>query len=581
MLKLIKKLNKKQILMIIPVLVFIIVQVYLDLLLPDFMSDMTALLMVDTTTVSDILVPGAKMLSCALGSFAAAIVTGYLVAYIAASFSQNIRKELFSNVMDFGSEEIKKFSVSSLIVRTTNDITNVQMFVSMGLQILIKSPILAVFAITKIAGKSWTWTAITGGGILFMLLLVGIVIAFAMPKTKILQKLTDRLNTVARENITGIRVIKAFNAEKYTLDKFEKTNDDLTSTNLFINKIMALLNPSMGFVMSMLTVGIYLSGSYLITAAAFSDKLELFSNMVVFSQYAAQVIMSFIMLVVIIIIYPRASVCADRISEVLETKSNIKNGNVIKSSKKGEIEFKNVSFMYPDAEEEVLSNISFKVKPGSTLAIIGSTASGKTTLVNLMTRFYDVTKGEILIDGVNIKNYDKKHLNTKIGLVPQKAVIFTGTVKFNITYGSNKATIKEINKALEVAAASEFVNSMEKGINSHIAARGTNISGGQKQRLSIARAVVKNPEIYIFDDSFSALDYKTDKQVRKSLKKHTKATSVIVAQRIGTVLNADQILVIDEGKLVGTGSHKELMESCQIYKEIAKSQLSEKELENA
>lgn len=581
MIKLIKTLNKKQLLMIIPVVFFILCQVYLDLSLPDYMSEITVLLQSSETTVADILVPGSKMLGCALGSFASAIITVFFVASIASSFSQNIRSKVFDSVMDYGMEEVKRFSVSSLVVRTTNDITNIQNFVAMGLQIMIKSPILAVAAITKIAGKNFTWSIITGGFVVLMVSIILVLLFFAIPKTKILQKLTDKLNTVARENITGVRVIKAFNAEENRVNRFEEVNEELTKTNLFINKLMAVLNPLMGFVMSNMTVAIYLSGTFMISAAVGMDKLDLFSNMVVFSQYSVQVVMAFVMLVMIIIIYPRASVSAARILEVVETESNIIDGMKISESKKGEIEFKNVSFAYPGAEEHTLSNISFKASSGEVIAIIGATASGKTSLVNLINRFYDVTKGEVIIDGVNVRDYKEESLNEKIGLVPQKAVIFSGTVKSNVKYGSKNKKDKDVLKALDIASATEFVENLDKGINSHIAARGTNISGGQKQRLSIARAVLKDPEILIFDDSFSALDYKTDAKVRKSLKKNSKATTIIVAQRIGTVLNADQILVIDEGNLVGIGKHKDLMKNCEIYQEIAKSQLSERELANA
>lgn len=581
MIKLIKTLNKKQLLMIIPVVFFILCQVYLDLSLPDYMSEITVLLQSSETTVADILVPGSKMLGCALGSFASAIITVFFVASIASSFSQNIRSKVFDSVMDYGMEEVKRFSVSSLVVRTTNDITNIQNFVAMGLQIMIKSPILAVAAITKIAGKNFTWSIITGGFVVLMVSIILVLLFFAIPKTKILQKLTDKLNTVARENITGVRVIKAFNAEENRVNRFEEVNEELTKTNLFINKLMAVLNPLMGFVMSNMTVAIYLSGTFMISAAVGMDKLDLFSNMVVFSQYSVQVVMAFVMLVMIIIIYPRASVSAARILEVVETESNIIDGMKISESKKGEIEFKNVSFAYPGAEEHTLSNISFKASSGEVIAIIGATASGKTSLVNLINRFYDVTKGEVIIDGVNVRDYKEEFLNEKIGLVPQKAVIFSGTVKSNVKYGSKNKKDKDVLKALDIASATEFVENLDKGINSHIAARGTNISGGQKQRLSIARAVLKDPEILIFDDSFSALDYKTDAKVRKSLKKNSKATTIIVAQRIGTVLNADQILVIDEGNLVGIGKHKDLMKNCEIYQEIAKSQLSERELANA
>ena len=578
MIKLIKKLNKKQMFMIIPVFIFIIIQVYLDLLLPDFMSDMTKALQENNESLREILIPGGKMLLCAIGSFISAVTTGFFVSKIAASYSQNLRKEVFKSVMGFRKAEIKKFSVSSLLIRTTNDITNIQVFIAMGLQILIKVPILSAAAITKIAGKSFTWTAITGGAIFMLLILVTVIITFVLPKTKTVQKLIDKVNTISRENITGIRVIKAFNAEENRLNKFDEANSMLTDTNLYINRMMSLLNPTMMLVMSSLSVAIYLTGAYMISNSIGIKKLVLFGDMIVFSQYAVQVIMAFIMLVLIIIIYPRASVSGKRVLEVLETKTSVLEGTKNNKEKNGTIEFKNVSFKYSDAEDYTIKDLSFKVEPKQTLAIIGATASGKTSIVNLINRFYDVTSGEIIIDGQNIKDYKEKELNNKIGLVPQKAIIFGGTVRSNVTYGSLNTNEDDIYKALDIASATEFVNKLENKLDAPIASRGTNISGGQKQRLSIARAIMKNPEIFIFDDSFSALDYKTDKNVRDALKKHLDKTTIIVAQRIGTVINADQILVLEEGEMVGLGTHKELLKNCEVYKEIARSQLSEKEL---
>ncbi len=582
MFKLLRKITIKELLLLIPIIGFIVLQVWLDLKLPDYMSDMTRILQMDGAVLSDIIDPGLKMLLCALGSFASALVTGYFVAHIAASLSNRIRKETFDNVVDFGMEEIKKFSVSSLIVRTTNDIANVQRFIAMGLQVIIKAPILSIWAVTKIAGKSLQWSSYVGIAVLILLIVVAVIVVFALPKTKIVQKLTDKLNTIMRENITGIRVIKAFNAEAYHQKKFDKANDDYASTNLFISKMMSLLFPTMTLIMSSLTVVIYLSGAYIINEAQMLDKINIFGDMIVFSSYAMQIIMAFLMLVMIVIMYPRSAVSASRISEVLSNSSSIKTGPFKEEQKEiGKLEFKNVSFMYPDAEEKVIDNISFSINKGETLAIIGGTASGKSSLINLIPRFYDVTEGEILINGVNIKNFDLDYLYSKLGYVPQKSVIFKGSVKSNVSYGSDNISKKLIEEAIEIAEAKEFVNKLDKGINSKIASRGTNISGGQKQRLAIARAVARKPEFFIFDDSFSALDYKTDSNLRKNLKKYTKdATTIIVGQRIGTIMNADKILVIDEGKLVGSGTHQELLKKCKIYKEIAESQLSEKELEN-
>ncbi len=581
MLKLIKRMSKKEILMIIPIIIFVIAQVWLDLKLPDYMSEMTVVLQTPNSSVSDILEPGFYMLLCALGSFAFAVATGYFVSYIAASFSQRQRKDVFYKVEEFGMEEIKKFSVSSLIVRTTNDVLNVQRFVAMGLQVIIKAPILSIWAVTKIAGKSLTWSSYTGIAVLALLVLVITVVALVLPKTKIIQKLTDKLNGVASENIKGVRVIKAFNASEYQTDKFEESNEEVTKTNVFINNGMAIIMPFMTLIMSVLSLSIYLSGSYLINEAMMQDKLLLFSDMIVFSSYAVQVIMAFMMLVIIIIIYPRASVSASRILEVINTNPKIKSGSYKDEKNNGLIEFKNVTFQYPDADEAVLQDINFTCNKGETVAFIGGTASGKSSLINLIPRFYDITAGEILINGVNVKEYDLENLYSKIGYVPQSSVIFKGTVKSNVDYGSDEISEKSIFEALEVAQATNFVSKMEDGINSSLASRGTNISGGQKQRVSIARAVARKPEFYIFDDSFSALDYKTDSVLRKALKNYTKdTTTLIVGQRVGTIMHANKIIVLDEGKIVGVGTHKELLKTCEIYKDIALSQLSEKELEN-
>ena len=584
MLKLIKDFNKKDWLIIFASLILIVFQVWLDLKLPDYMSNITVLVQSEGSQMSEILTEGGYMILCAAGSLAAAMMVGYLTSFISATFSRKLRKQLFEKVQGFSMEEIKKFSTSSLITRTTNDITNIQMFIAMGLQMLIKAPITAVWAVFKILNKSWQWSAVTGAAALVLIMMIVILMVMVMPRFKIVQKLIDKINGLTRENLTGIRVVRAFNAEEYQEEKFDVQNEKLTKTQMFNQRMMALMSPVMYLIMNLLSLSIYFIGAYLIDAASLNDKITLFGNMVVFSSYAMQVIMSFLMLAVIFIMYPRANVSAQRVIEVLDTKDSILDGTFNKPTKKtGEIEFKNVSFKYPDADEYVLENISFKAKKGDTIAIIGSTGSGKSTIVNLLMRFYDVTDGEILIDGVNIKDYKLDYLHNKLGYVPQKAVMFSGTVNYNVSYGDNgkEKSDKLIKESVRVAQAKEFVDKMPNTYESDIAQGGTNISGGQKQRLSIARAIAKNPEIYVFDDSFSALDYKTDYVLRKELKKYTKdATSVIVAQRIGTIINADKIIVLDSGKAVGIGTHKELLKNCEVYKEIAYSQLSKEELEN-
>ena len=584
MLKLIKDFNKKDWLIIFASLILIVFQVWLDLKLPDYMSNITVLVQSEGSQMSEILTEGGYMILCAAGSLAAAMMVGYLTSFISATYSRKLRKQLFEKVQGFSMEEIKKFSTSSLITRTTNDITNIQMFIAMGLQMLIKAPITAVWAVFKILNKSWQWSAVTGAAALVLIMMIVILMVMVMPRFKIVQKLIDKINGLTRENLTGIRVVRAFNAEEYQEEKFDVQNEKLTKTQMFNQRMMALMSPVMYLIMNLLSLSIYFIGAYLIDAASLNDKITLFGNMVVFSSYAMQVIMSFLMLAVIFIMYPRANVSAQRVIEVLDTKDSILDGTFNKPTKKtGEIEFKNVSFKYPDADEYVLENISFKAKKGDTIAIIGSTGSGKSTIVNLLMRFYDVTDGEILIDGVNIKDYKLDYLHNKLGYVPQKAVMFSGTVNYNVSYGDNgkEKSDKLIKEAVRVAQAKEFVDKMPNTYESDIAQGGTNISGGQKQRLSIARAIAKNPEIYVFDDSFSALDYKTDYVLRKELKKYTKdATSVIVAQRIGTIINADKIIVLDSGKAVGIGTHKELLKNCEVYKEIAYSQLSKEELEN-
>lgn len=582
MFKLIKKLGKKELLYVLISALLIVFQVWLDLKLPDYMNNITTLLQTEGSKVKDLFNPGSKMLLCALGSLASSIVVGYFVANVASNFSRKIRKEVFTKVEDFSMEEIKKFSTSSLITRTTNDITQVQMLISMGLQLMIKSPVTAVWAICKISGKSYEWSIATGGAVLCLLMLISVVIIFVLPRFKRVQKLTDNLNRITMENLKGIRVVRAYNAEKYEKNKFDKANNELTNTHLFIEKIMSIISPWMSLIMSTLTLSIYAIGIYLLNKAALTAKVSIFSNMIVFSSYAMQVVMSFMMLAIVFVMFPRASVSAKRILEVLETDVKIKSGSFKEDTNiKGEVEFKNVSFKYPDAEEYVLKNISFKASKGETIAFIGRTGCGKSTLINLIPRFYDATEGEILIDGVNVKDYDLEYLHNKLGYIPQKAVMFNGTVKENVAYGSNgkKFTKEKIERSIKIAQAKDFVSKMDKDIDSHIASGGTNISGGQKQRLAIARAIARDPEIYIFDDSFSALDYKTDYVLRKDLKKYTKdATTFIVAQRIGTIKNADKILVLEEGKCVGIGTHEELLKKCKEYKEIALSQFGKEEL---
>ena len=584
MFKLFRNFSKKDILLIFVATALICFQVWLDLKMPDYMSEITRLVQTEGSEMSKILENGLFMILCALGSLVSAIVVGYLAANISADFSKNIRKNLFHKVEDLSLSEVKNFSVASLITRTTNDITQVQMFVSMGLQVIIKAPITAVWAITKILNKSWQWSAATALVVVFLLTLVAITMALVIPKFKIVQILTDKLNGVTRENLTGIRVVRAFNAEQYQEDKFSEINQKLTRTQIFSQRLMSILSPTIFFTMHTLTLVIYVIGTYLIDEAVGPDKLTIFSDMIVFSSYAMQVVMSFLMLALIFMIVPRAQVSASRINEVMNTKVTIKEGtqNVKETKEEGTVEFKNVSFKYPDAEEYLLKNISFKAEQGQTIAFIGSTGSGKSTLINLIPRFYDATEGEVLVDGINVKEYTFESLYNKLGYVPQKAVMFNGTVSSNVAFGDNgkgKISASSVVEAIKVAQGTEFVEKMKKSYFSHIASGGTNVSGGQKQRLAIARAVARNPEIYIFDDSFSALDFKTDAALRKALKNYTrKATSIIVAQRIGTIMNADQIIVLDNGNCVGKGTHKELLKSCSVYRQIAESQLSEEEL---
>ena len=580
MFRLLKNFNKKDYMIILLVVIFIMGQVWFDLKLPDYMSKITILVQTSGSKMKDIILNGTYMLLCALGSLVLSIGVGFIIANLSANFSLKIRRKLFNKVEDLSLNEIKDFSTSSLITRTTNDITQVEMFIAIGLQMLIKAPITAVWAITKILNKNFEWSLVTGGAVLLLLTVVTILTIIVVPKFKIVQKLIDNLNGVTRENLNGIRVIRAFNAEGYQTDKFEDVNNKLTKQQLFNQKTFAIMSPMMYLVMNSLVLIIYFVGANLIDKAYYPDKLQLFGDMVVFSSYSMQVIMSFLLLAAIFMILPRASVSANRINEVLEKEISVKDGESDgKSNEIGTVEFKNVSFKYPDAEEYVLENISFKANKGETIAFIGSTGSGKSTLINLVPRFYDATKGEVLVDGINVKDYKLEKLYNKIGYVPQKAVIFSGTVKSNVLYGENGSKKSDIKEAIRVAQAKEFVEKMDDKYDSHIAGSGTNISGGQKQRLAIARAIARNPEIYIFDDSFSALDYKTDYELRKELKKYTKdATSLIVAQRIGTIMHADKIIVLDNGKCVGVGTHKELLKSCKVYKEIALSQLTMEEL---
>ena len=587
MIKIFRQFNKKDWAIIFVVAILIVFQVWLDLKLPAYMSEITRILQSEGYIIKDILAQGGYMLLCAFGSLGSAVIVGYITSFISADFSMNLRRRIFKKVEDFGMTEIKKFETSSLITRTTNDVTQLEMLVAMGMQMIIKSPVMCVWAITKIINKNVEWSLLVLAGVVILLVTIGILLKIVYPRFEKVQKLIDKVNGVTRENVTGIRVVRAFNAEEYQENRFDKVNNDLTNMQLFNQKCFAILDPIMNIVMHFLTLGIYFIGAYLIEAAHMIDKITLFSNMVVFSSYGMQVIMSFLMLAMIFMILPRASVSAKRINEVLDEELSLKDGTLDgnEALEVGTVEFKNVSFKYPDASEYVLKNISFKVNKGETVAFIGSTGSGKSTLINLIPRFYDATEGEVLIDGINIKDYKLKELHNKIGYVPQKAVMFTGSVKSNVGYGSvngTKPTLGKIKEALDVAQASSFVKDMDGEYEAHIAQGGTNVSGGQKQRLSIARAIARDPEIYIFDDSFSALDFKTDATLRHTLKEYTKdATSLIVAQRIGTIINADKIVVLNEGECVGIGTHKELLKSCKIYKEIALSQLSKEELENA
>lgn len=584
MLRIFKYLKPKEWLMALSSLIFVVGQVWLDLKLPDYMAEITTLVQTPGSATGDIWLAGSKMLLCTLGSLAAAVIVGFFAAQIGAVFSKRLRSLLFSKVESFSMEEINRFSTDSLITRSTNDITQIQMLVTMGLMLIIRAPIMAVWAITKIAGKGFEWTLATGAAVAVLVVLIGFIMIFVIPKFKKMQALTDNINRVTRENLTGLRVVRAYNAEAYQEKKFEEANEELTGTQVYTSRAMAIMMPIMMLIMSGLSLVIYWIGAYLINAAQMMDKLPLFSNMVVFSSYAMQVVMSFLMLVMVFIMLPRASVSARRINEVLDTEPTIRDGIRTEGvpGLRGEVTFRHVGFKYPDAADSVLEDVNFTVKQGETIAFIGSTGSGKSTLINLVPRFFDATEGEILIDGVNIREYTQEALHSKIGYVPQKAVLFKGSVSSNVAYGDNGGdgfSAEEIKRAVAIAQGTDFVERMEGGYEAGIAQGGANVSGGQKQRLAIARAVCRKPEIYIFDDSFSALDYKTDRILRSVLKKETAGvTSMIVAQRIGTIMDADQIVVLDEGRVVGKGKHKELLHDCEVYRQIAMSQLSEEEL---
>lgn len=584
MVKLLKKLTWKDFILAAVAFVFIIVQVWLSLTMPDYMSEITKLVQTKGSKMNDILIAGGKMLACALGSLLAAVCTSICASKISSNFSANLRGQVFHKVQSFSMEEIGNFSTASLITRSTNDITQVQMLIVMGLEVLLKAPIMAVWALCKISTKNWQWTASTGVAVVVLLSFVCVCVAVALPKFKKLQSLTDNLNRVTRENLTGLNVVRAYNAEGYQQKKFNDANDELTKTQLFANRTMGTMMPGIQMVMNGLMLAIYWIGASLISNAQMFDKLTIFSDMIVFTQYAMQVVMSFMMLVMIFVLLPRASVSAKRINEVLDMPLSIKDGTKENGidGKKGEVEFRNVSFCYPDAEKDVIEDISFTAHKGETIAFIGSTGCGKSTVINMIPRFYDATKGEVLVDGVNVKEYTQKALRNKIGYVSQKAVLFTGSIKSNVAYGDNGTkgfTDDVVKQAIETAQAKEFVDKTEGGVDAFVAQGGSNFSGGQKQRLSIARAICRHPEILIFDDSFSALDYKTDRVLRDTLRKTcADATRFIVAQRIGTIRDADKIIVLDDGKIAGMGKHNELMETCEVYRQIAYSQLSKEEL---
>lgn len=583
MIKIFKNLNKKDYFLMPIIILLIVLQVYLELRIPEYMTQITTLVKTNGT-INEILTQGIYMTSCAFLSLISSVVVGYIIANITANFSLNIRRKLFTKVNDFSLEEIKKFSTSSLITRTTNDVTNLEMILSMGLQLLIKAPITAIWAIKKILGKNFTWSVVTGSAVLVLIIMIVVLVILVLPKFKLVQKLIDKINGLTREHLKGIRVIRAFNAEEFHENKFEHQNKKLTDTQMFNQKVMSITSPVMYLIMNGVSLAIYFTGAYMLDSALFAEKIDLFSNMVVFTSYAMQVISSFLMLAMIFIMYPRASISADRINEVLDTKCKIKDGKISEGKTKGKVEFKNVSFKYSDSDEYVLKDVSFIAEPGMTVAIIGSTGSGKSTLINLITRFYDVSEGSVLVDDVDVREYKLSSLYDKLGYVSQKAILFSGSIKDNVSFGKKsdyEVTDDKIESAIKVSQSEDFVLKLKDKYNSSVSQGGTNLSGGQKQRISIARAIARDPEIYIFDDSFSALDYKTDYILRHELKKYTStSTNIIVAQRIGTIINSDMIIVLDKGVVVGKGTHKELMKNCNVYKEIAYSQLSKEELEH-
>ena len=587
MLRILKHLRWKEWLLVAACVVLIVGQVQLDLALPDYMSEITRLVQTEGSQMSDILLAGGKMLLCALGSMLLTVCTTFFTAQIASRFSARLRGEMYRKVVGFSNEEINRFSTASLITRTTNDISQLQMFFSFGMQSLIKAPIMAFIAVGKISTKSWEWSLLTGGVIAFVCVLLVFIMLYAVPRMKKMQALTDNLNRITRENLTGLQVVRAYNAENYQEGKFAKANEEMTRNSQQANIAMSVMNPGMNLAMNGLTLGIYWIGAALISAiavtspAAMMERIGLFSDMVVFMQYAMQVIMAFLMLVMIFVMLPRVTVSAGRVNEVLDTKARIVDGKETqgKPGMKGEIEFRDVSFRYPDADGDAIHHISFTAHHGQTVALIGATGCGKSSIINLIPRLYDATSGQVLVDGVDVRDYTQDALRSKIGFVPQKAFLFSGTVSSNVGYGEGNASGGAIRKAVAIAQAAEFVESPEVGYSGTVAQGGSNFSGGQKQRLSIARAVARDPEILVFDDSFSALDYKTDRALRQALRQQTGGTTnIIVAQRIGTIRDADCILVIEDGAIVGKGTHRELMESCKVYQEIAYSQLSKEEL---
>lgn len=583
MIKIIQRFTKREWSMVLVMLVLTVLQVWLELTMPDFMSDITMLIQTGGS-MPEIIAAGGKMLGCAFGSLAASILSAMIAAKLSSDFAARLRRLMFERVQSFSMKEIGQFSTASLITRTTNDITHVQMFIVMGVMMLMRAPIMATWAVWKIFDKEWQWTVLTAGAIAVLLVVVGISIFVALPKFRRMQALTDDVNRVARESLTGLLVVRAYNAENYQEQKFEHANEALTRTALFTGRTMSLLMPSIQLILSGLSLGIYWIGAIIINRTALLERALIFSDMIVFSQYAIQVVMSFMMLVAIFIILPRASVAANRLNEVIDTEPSIKDGTQTtgQEGQKGELVFNHVSFRYPDAEEDVIQDISFRAHRGQTIALIGATGCGKSTVVNLIPRFYDATNGEVLVDGINVKDYTQQALRNKIGYISQKAILFTGTIRDNIAYGDNGTAVPDeatVNAALQTAQASEFVDTLPEKADSYVAQGGTNLSGGQKQRLSIARAIARQPEILIFDDSFSALDYKTDRALRKQLQEAcADVTKIIVAQRIGTILDADTILVLEDGRLVGSGRHQDLLKTCEAYQQIALSQLSKEEL---